>query len=108
MRLLSNDPSYVSLQDIYDRHCDELGITREDPILMAGEKIRAVLRESQTIVRHYLCLTFFTTKSSFEKPNKTEFINLKKTVIDELVTKMIPDDILTNVSTLFLLHYTQI
>jgi len=81
VRLLSNDPSYVSLQDIYDRHCDELGITREDPILMAGEKIRAVLRESPNI------------------PSKTEYFNLKKTVIDELVTKMIPDNILTNYMT---------
>lgn len=45
VRLVSNDPSYVSLQDIYDQHCEEIGITREDPVLLAGEKCKAVLRE---------------------------------------------------------------
>lgn len=43
LRLLQNDSSYVTLGDIYDRHCEETGITREDPILVAGEKVRSVL-----------------------------------------------------------------
>jgi hypothetical protein len=43
LRLLQNDSSYVTLGDIYDRHCEENGITREDPILVSGEKVKSVL-----------------------------------------------------------------
>ena len=50
VRLLTNDPSYVSMQEIYDKHCDETGIAREDPVLMGGDKVKALLRESVTVV----------------------------------------------------------
>jgi hypothetical protein len=45
LRLLQNDSSYITLGDIYDRYCEDTDITREDPILMAGEKVKKVLRE---------------------------------------------------------------
>jgi transformation/transcription domain-associated protein len=44
-RLFQNDSSYVTFGDIYDRHCEETGISREDPVLVAGEKVKQVLRE---------------------------------------------------------------
>ena len=50
VRLVANDPSYVSLQDVYDQHCEEMGVTREDPVLMAGEKCKAVIRELTSAV----------------------------------------------------------
>jgi len=77
VRLVSNDPSYVSLQDVYDQHCEAIGVTREDPILTVGEKCKAVLREPMN------------------QPSKVEFVNLKKTVMDEVMAKMIPDDVLS-------------
>jgi transformation/transcription domain-associated protein len=48
-RLFQNDSSYVTFGDIYDRHCDEAGISREDPILVAGEKVKQVLREFRQV-----------------------------------------------------------
>ena len=45
VRLYQTDSSYVSLGEIYDLHCEETGIPREEPILFVGEKIRKVLRE---------------------------------------------------------------
>lgn len=57
LRLLQNDSSYVTLGDIYDRHCEEIGITREDPILVSGEKVKSVLLDfkqvNQRAVRIY-------------------------------------------------------
>ena len=50
VRLVSNDASYVSLQDVYDQHCEEIGITREDPILMVGEKMKQALQELTSMV----------------------------------------------------------
>lgn len=45
VRLYQTDSSYISLGEIYDLHCEETGIPREEPILFVGEKIRKVLRE---------------------------------------------------------------
>lgn len=49
LRLLQNDSSYVTLGDIYDRHCEETGITREDPILVSGEKVKSVLSDFKNV-----------------------------------------------------------
>lgn len=45
LRLFQNDASYITLGDVYDLHCEEMGMTREEPTLMTGEKVKATLRE---------------------------------------------------------------
>ncbi|KAG1739690.1 hypothetical protein EDB19DRAFT_1978086 [Suillus lakei] len=45
LRLLQIDSSYITLGDIYDHHCKEAGLSREDPILVSGEKVKSVLLE---------------------------------------------------------------
>lgn len=55
LRLLQNDSSYVTLGDIYDRHCEEIGITREDPILVSGEKAKSVLSEFKQANQRPVC-----------------------------------------------------
>ncbi|KAI6164899.1 hypothetical protein EDD17DRAFT_1802323 [Pisolithus thermaeus] len=85
LRLLQNDSSYVTLGDIYDRHCEEHGITREDPILVSGEKVKRVLQDfKQSIGR---------------TPSKTEYFTLRKDIMDEVVAKLVPDDVLTKYMT---------
>lgn len=44
VRLLQTDSSYVTLGDMYDEHCQATGISKEEPILFAGEKVKTVLR----------------------------------------------------------------
>ena len=45
IRLLANDSSYVTLQDVYDQHCSDKGVTREDPVLQVAQKTREILEE---------------------------------------------------------------
>ena len=45
LRLLQNDASYITLGDIYDQHCEDSGMAREEPVMMIGEKVKATLRE---------------------------------------------------------------
>ncbi|KAI6151887.1 hypothetical protein BKA82DRAFT_2906299 [Pisolithus tinctorius] len=85
LRLLQNDSSYVTLGDIYDRHCEEHGITREDPILVSGEKVKRVLLDFK--------------QSTGRVPNKTEYFTLRKDIMDEVVAKLVPDDVLTKYMT---------
>ncbi|TFK43492.1 hypothetical protein BDQ12DRAFT_731508 [Crucibulum laeve] len=81
LRLLQTDSSYIPLGDIYDLHCEASGISREEPILFAGEKVKKVLREFRQSVTRQL--------------TKTEYITLKKEIYDEVATKMVPEDIFT-------------
>lgn len=57
LRLFQTDSSYITLGDIYDRHCEETGITREDPILFAGEKVKKVLREFRESSQRQVCIS---------------------------------------------------
>jgi transformation/transcription domain-associated protein len=45
LRLFQSDSSYISFSDIYDLHCEKLGISREEPILVSGEKLKIVLSD---------------------------------------------------------------
>ncbi|KAK7060621.1 transcription-associated protein 1 [Paramarasmius palmivorus] len=80
IRLYQSDPSYISLSDVYDLHCQSLSITREDPILLCGEKVRKVLREFRQNTRTL---------------SKVEYLTLKKGINDEVAAKMVPEDVLT-------------
>ncbi|THH28945.1 hypothetical protein EUX98_g5232 [Antrodiella citrinella] len=81
LRLLQNDSSYVNFGDIFDQHCEETGIAREDPTLVISEKTKVALRNfKQTIGR---------------APNKSEYVNLRKELFDEVQAKIAPPNILT-------------
>ncbi|EPQ59490.1 hypothetical protein GLOTRDRAFT_136350 [Gloeophyllum trabeum ATCC 11539] len=80
LRLLQNDSSYINLGDIYDQYCEDTGVSKEDPILVVGEKIKTVLREFN--------------HNEKRLPSKAEYFTLKKDVLDEVVLKLVPDDIL--------------
>ncbi|KAI3612149.1 histone acetylase complex subunit [Moniliophthora roreri] len=80
IRLYQSDPSYISLSDVYDLHCQNTNIAREDPILLCGEKVRKVLREFRQNARQL---------------SKVEYLTLKKGINDEVAAKMVPEDVLT-------------
>ncbi|KAG2141739.1 uncharacterized protein EDB93DRAFT_1329829 [Suillus bovinus] len=80
LRLLQTDSSYITLGDIYDHHCEEAGLSREDPILVSGEKVKSVLLE-------------FKQKSG-RAPSKAEYFTLRKDIMDEIGSKLVPDDVL--------------
>ncbi|KAI0638186.1 atypical/PIKK/TRRAP protein kinase [Trametes polyzona] len=81
LRLLQNDASYITLGDIYDKHCEDSGMAREEPVMMSGEKVKIAMRE-------------FKQKNG-RLPNKGEFYMLKKEVLDDVVAKLCSEDVLT-------------
>ncbi|XP_006460304.1 hypothetical protein AGABI2DRAFT_184795 [Agaricus bisporus var. bisporus H97] len=82
LRLFQTDTSYITLGDIYEFHCEDAGISREEPILFAGEKIKKTLRELK--------------QNPSRQIHKTEYFALKNDIFDEITLKTIPDTILTN------------
>jgi transformation/transcription domain-associated protein len=101
-RLYQINSSYISLGEIYDLHCEETGIPREEPILFVGEKIRKVLREyrqqtGKKQVRSRLQPSFLRPFSFIIQPTKVEYVTLKKDTCDEISIKMVPDNVLSKV-----------
>ena len=48
IRLVQDDASYISLQGIYEDRCRKTGMNKDDPILFAMEKLRAMAEAKQT------------------------------------------------------------
>ncbi|KAI5305551.1 prephenate dehydratase [Ascosphaera pollenicola] len=48
IRLIQDDPSYVSLQAIYEDHCRRVGMNKDDPILFTMEKMRSLIEARQS------------------------------------------------------------
>ncbi|KAI0832419.1 atypical/PIKK/TRRAP protein kinase [Trametes gibbosa] len=83
LRLLQNDSSYITLGDIYDKHCEDSGMAREEPVMMSGEKVKVAMRE------------FKQKNGRLVSPNKGEFYMLKKELLDDVVAKTCSEDILS-------------
>ncbi|GAW08905.1 histone acetylase complex subunit [Lentinula edodes] len=69
----------AAISYIFELHCESMGFQREDPILYSCEKVKKVMRE---------------VKQSGRQFNKTDYLALKKNVVDEVSSKMVPDDVL--------------
>lgn len=49
LRLVQNDPSTVSLEDISNKHCEELGEDSITPILTYIEKLKSVSKADDSV-----------------------------------------------------------
>ncbi|KAI9333573.1 hypothetical protein BDR26DRAFT_909001 [Obelidium mucronatum] len=78
VRIVADDPSYKSLQDIYEDHCHESGIHRDDPILYFIQKMREMHAQAEA-----------------GKKGKVEILNLKTELMEDIANRMVPENILT-------------
>lgn len=78
LRLIETNASIVSLQDIYERYCQEVGRGKEDAIISWVEKMRS------------------TWASTGGRGGMVELSNLRMDLLDEISTKMIPETVLTS------------
>ncbi|KAK4700569.1 transformation/transcription domain-associated protein, partial [Phenoliferia sp. Uapishka_3] len=77
VRLVENDASVTSLQDIYELYCESKGMQKEEPILTHTEKLRFLHRQNPPLGRQ-------------------EIWNGRQDIAEEIRTKMVPDDLLKN------------
>ncbi|KAL4904464.1 hypothetical protein BDW74DRAFT_31128 [Aspergillus multicolor] len=48
IRLVRDDPSYISMQGIYEDYCRRIGINKDEPVLFTMEKMRALAETKQS------------------------------------------------------------
>lgn len=73
-RLVESDSSFVSLHEIYEEHCREVGMGKDDPIMLWVEKMRSTWDPTKGLV---------------------EMANLRMDLLDEISTKMVPETVLS-------------
>ncbi|KAJ3029169.1 UNVERIFIED_CONTAM: hypothetical protein HDU68_012852 [Siphonaria sp. JEL0065] len=78
VRIVADDPSYRTLHEIFEEHCHESGIHRDDPILYFIQKMREMHAQAEAGGK-----------------GKVELLNLKTELMEEIATKMVPENILT-------------
>ncbi|EPQ29591.1 uncharacterized protein PFL1_02810 [Pseudozyma flocculosa PF-1] len=76
VRLIDHDASFVSLSDIFEKHCDEIGIGKDDPVIAWVEKMRS------------------TWEGGVGRGN-VDFTNLRMDLMEEISVKMVPDTVLS-------------
>src|SRR5689334_2152264 len=49
VRIVQDDPSYCSLQDVYEDHCDNIKISKDEPIIFFINKMKANIGRTSTV-----------------------------------------------------------
>ncbi|KAJ3100237.1 hypothetical protein HDU97_002421, partial [Phlyctochytrium planicorne] len=78
VRLVQDDPSYVTLQEVFEDHCAQTGMSKDDPYLYYISRMRE----------------FYQSENAAER-GKVELLNLKTEIMEEISKRMIPDTILS-------------
>jgi len=80
VRLVQDDLSYISLQEIYEKHCENSGFHKDDPTILYVNSIRNIIHRD---------------KKNSTKPNKHDIINLKMAIIQQIEDTMVPNTVLS-------------
>ncbi|CAO3595980.1 unnamed protein product [Absidia cylindrospora] len=79
VRMVQDDPSYYTLHDIYEDHCDTVQIHKDDPMVYFADKLKKNFRSGTTEVTN----------------KKIEQLNLRMEINDEICSSMVPSNILS-------------
>jgi transformation/transcription domain-associated protein len=96
LRLVQSDSTYVSLQDIYDEHCRSMNLSRDDPSIKYYSRLKELHDPSMTVVSFSFPIHFH--ERMLMRQNDSRFLQLKMEIMNEIQTKYIPENVLTNVS----------
>ncbi|KAG2214450.1 hypothetical protein INT46_007375 [Mucor plumbeus] len=78
VRMVEDDPSYCTLYDVYEDHCDNANIHKDDPLAYFIEKLKGNANKTTDVVGM-----------------KTELLNLRMEINEEIAKNMVPANILS-------------
>ncbi|EPB81798.1 hypothetical protein HMPREF1544_11483 [Mucor circinelloides 1006PhL] len=78
VRMVEDDPSYCTLYDVYEDHCDATNMHKDDPLAYFIEKFKSNSNKATDVVSM-----------------KTEMLNLRLEINEEIAKNMVPANILS-------------
>lgn len=82
VRIVQDDPSYCTLYEMYEDHCDEVLMHKDDPLTFYQEKLKT---------------NFKPAADKDVITQRTELLNLRMEINDEISKSMVPSDLLSKV-----------
>ncbi|KAI9000171.1 phosphatidylinositol kinase, partial [Gaertneriomyces semiglobifer] len=95
VRLVEDDPSYVTLQDVWEDYCSRNGQHKDDATMFYINRMRDL----------YVTDEYQKSLVSEKDRKPIELLNYKTTVFEEVAARFMPDTILTNFMTRSLASY---
>ncbi|PGH01393.1 hypothetical protein AJ79_07934 [Helicocarpus griseus UAMH5409] len=91
IRLVKDDPSYISLQGVYEDHCRRTGMSKDEPVLFTMEKMRSLaeMKQNVSISQHPL---FTVTNNEQRTPEQS--LVLRSEIFSAIQEKWVPNTIL--------------
>jgi transformation/transcription domain-associated protein len=90
IRLVRDDPSYISLQGIYEDYCRRVGMNKDEPVLFTMEKMRSLAETKQNVSN---CLpTDFTVANCRQRTLEQQQV-LRTEILTAIQEKWVPNDI---------------
>ncbi|TPX61909.1 hypothetical protein PhCBS80983_g00781 [Powellomyces hirtus] len=91
VRLVEDDPSYITLQEVWEQYCAGRGQHKDISIMYSIDRMRDVYASEESIKRG--------------KMDKVEVLNLKAELLEDIANKFMPETILTKYMTKTLTSY---
>lgn len=105
LRLVTNDASYRSLQDVLDDHCKSMGMSRDKPVLEFIDKFRQLYFptdvSAEIRLHSFSHADLVPSQHPEEDVETVEYKVTRMELVEEIATKYVPETVLTNVSSFF-------
>ncbi|QSS58129.1 hypothetical protein I7I51_07552 [Histoplasma capsulatum] len=94
IRLVKDDPSYISLQGVYEDHCRRTGIGKDEPVLFTMEKMRSLAEMKQNVSDSgsHSFTQFFINHNEQRTPEQS--LVLRSEIFSAIQQKWVPNTIL--------------
>lgn len=92
IRLVKDDPSYVSLQGIYEDQCRRTGLSKDEPVMFTMERMRALAETKSNVGRSNMTMLIMRIANSFQRTHEQSMIlrtEIFSAIQEKWVTNMI-------------------
>lgn len=94
LRLVQDDPTYISLQSVYEDHCRRNGAVKDEPILFTMERLRSI-GEKKDLVSNHLAFTSVSPQGILTFPQKDPRVmgEVRLQIFNTIQSQHVPSDL---------------
>lgn len=94
IRLVRDDPSYTSMQGIYEDYCRRVGMTKDEPVLFTMDKMRSLAETKQNVSHDSLFNQMSDTESDNCQRTPDQQQVLRTEILTAIQDKWVPSTVL--------------
>lgn len=91
IRLVRDDPSYISMQGIYEDYCRRVGINKDEPVLFTMDKMRSLAETKQNVSVYPFCVQTCEANICQRTPDQQQV--LRTEILTAIQEKWVPSTV---------------